>query len=43
VAGEPERRSREERGRAGIRLPAGTWEALEPVAARFGVPMPEAT
>jgi len=43
VAGEPERRSREERGRDGIRLPAGTWEALEPVAARFGVPMPEAT
>jgi len=42
VAGEPEERSREQRGRDGIRLPDGTWEALEPVATRFGVPMPPA-
>jgi LDH2 family malate/lactate/ureidoglycolate dehydrogenase len=42
VAGEPEERSREARGREGIPLPQGTWEGLEPVAARFGVPMPEA-
>jgi LDH2 family malate/lactate/ureidoglycolate dehydrogenase len=42
VAGEPEIRSREQRGRDGIRLPEGTWDALQPVARRFGVPMPEA-
>ena len=41
VAGEPELRSREQRGRDGIRLPDGTWEALEPIAARFGVAMPD--
>jgi LDH2 family malate/lactate/ureidoglycolate dehydrogenase len=42
VAGEPEVRSREQRGRDGIRLPDGTWAALQAVADRFGVPMPEA-
>jgi hydroxycarboxylate dehydrogenase B len=42
VAGEPELRSREQRGRDGIRLPEGTWAALQAVADRFGVPMPEA-
>jgi hydroxycarboxylate dehydrogenase B len=41
VAGEPEQRSREQRGRDGIRVPDGTWKALETVADRFGVPMPE--
>ena len=41
VAGEPEERSRKERGRLGVPLPDGTWERLEAVAARFGVQMPE--
>jgi uncharacterized oxidoreductase len=41
VAGEPEERSRRERGRDGIPLPDGTWRGLGAVAARFGVPMPE--
>jgi uncharacterized oxidoreductase len=40
VAGEPEHRSRLERERDGIPLPQGTWEGLEAVGARFGVPMP---
>jgi LDH2 family malate/lactate/ureidoglycolate dehydrogenase len=42
VAGEPELLSREQRGREGVRLPDGTWAALQGVAERFGVPMPEA-
>jgi LDH2 family malate/lactate/ureidoglycolate dehydrogenase len=42
VAGEPELLSREQRGREGVHLPDGTWRALQAVAERFGVPMPEA-
>jgi hydroxycarboxylate dehydrogenase B len=41
VAGEPEARARERRGRDGIPLAAATWAELGQVAARFGVPLPE--
>ena len=37
--GEPESRSREERLRDGIPLPAETWRELRELAARQGVPL----
>ncbi|MBO0748709.1 MAG: Ldh family oxidoreductase [Acidimicrobiaceae bacterium] len=40
VAGEPEQRNRELRGREGVELPQGTWEGLTEVAERFQVPLP---
>jgi LDH2 family malate/lactate/ureidoglycolate dehydrogenase len=40
VPGEPEERSREERRRRGVPLPAGTAANLRSVAARFRVPLP---
>jgi LDH2 family malate/lactate/ureidoglycolate dehydrogenase len=42
VAGEPEARAREQRGREGVPLPAATWAELGRVGARFGVPPPPA-
>jgi hydroxycarboxylate dehydrogenase B len=41
VPGEPERRARAERRRAGLLLPDATWTDLSALAARFGVPPPE--
>jgi LDH2 family malate/lactate/ureidoglycolate dehydrogenase len=41
VPGEPEARSRAQRERAGIVLPAATWQELATVGARFGIPLPE--
>ncbi|MBO0683848.1 MAG: Ldh family oxidoreductase [Candidatus Dormibacteraeota bacterium] len=43
VAGEPERRNRELRGREGVELAEGTWEGLREVGERFQVPMPSPT
>lgn len=40
LPGEPELRSRAERGRAGIRLPETTWGDLAAVAKRYGVALP---
>jgi len=40
LPGEPEARSREERGRTGVALPESTWEELRVVGQLFGVPMP---
>ncbi len=41
LPGEPERRSREERRRTGIPLPAQTWEELRALAQRLDVTVPE--
>jgi uncharacterized oxidoreductase len=41
VPGEPEVRTREQRGREGIPLPEATWRDLAAVSARFGVALPE--
>ena len=41
VPGEPEVRSRAERTRTGIALPAATWQELATVGERFTVPLPE--
>jgi LDH2 family malate/lactate/ureidoglycolate dehydrogenase len=41
VAGEPEARAREERGRQGIAIPEATWAELARAAGRFGVALPE--
>jgi LDH2 family malate/lactate/ureidoglycolate dehydrogenase len=41
LPGEPEVRSREQRGRDGIAVPAPTWAELRAVGERFDVPMPE--
>jgi uncharacterized oxidoreductase len=43
LPGEPERRSRRERERDGVPAPAATWQGLERVGARFGVPIPTFT
>jgi LDH2 family malate/lactate/ureidoglycolate dehydrogenase len=40
VAGDPERASREIRGREGIPIPTAIWEGLSVVATRFGVTVP---
>lgn len=40
VPGEPERRSRQQRGQAGIPLPDATWQELVATANRFGVAVP---
>jgi len=41
LPGEPERRSRAERRRTGVRLPDATWSDLSALAERFGVAPPE--
>lgn len=41
VPGEPEVRTREQRSREGIPLPATTWRALATVAGRLQVPLPD--
>lgn len=41
LPGEPERRSRAERRRAGVLLPDATWTDLAALAGRFGVAPPE--
>lgn len=41
--GEPEARRRDGRAREGVPLSAATWEELRALAARFAVPLPEAT
>lgn len=43
VPGEPEIRSRAAREREGIPIPDAIWQDLSGVAARFGIPMPNAT
>jgi LDH2 family malate/lactate/ureidoglycolate dehydrogenase len=40
LPGEPEARSRTDRGRTGVRLPETTWADLGALAARFGVEVP---
>jgi hydroxycarboxylate dehydrogenase B len=40
LPGEPEVRSRAQRGRDGIALPVSTWEELRAIGQRFGVPIP---
>jgi uncharacterized oxidoreductase len=42
VAGEPEARARERRGREGIPLPPATWGDLAKAGERYGVPLPPA-
>ena len=39
--GEPEERSRQERMRTGLPLPAATWDALVGMAERLGIALPE--
>jgi LDH2 family malate/lactate/ureidoglycolate dehydrogenase len=41
LPGEPEARSRAERQRHGVPIPADTWDALVATATRFHVPVPE--
>jgi LDH2 family malate/lactate/ureidoglycolate dehydrogenase len=39
--GEPEARSRTERGRDGIPIPESIWQQLTEIGTRYNVPMPE--
>lgn len=41
LPGEPERQMRERRLRDGVPIPAGTWQDLAALAARFAVPLPQ--